>query len=34
MKKVKKFAKLIVIPSYYHKSSNIHKQRKLQLTNV
>ena len=34
MKKIRKFVKITVKTTYYHKSSNIHKLRRLQLNNV
>ena len=34
IKKIRKFAKITVKTTYYHKSSNIHKLRRLQLNNV
>ena len=34
MKKIRKFVKITVKTIYYHKSSNIHKLRRLQLNNV
>ena len=34
IKKIRKFVKITVKTTYYHKSSNIHKLRRLQLNNV